>query len=97
MIKNVLFQINQEILKASKNNHNSSNVLQLSVLIVCKDLLRTFYKFLYLWFCDSSDQGKSAVTKLLLAILKVFLHENNCNYSSYRFVANSLSSLFSLS
>ena len=56
MIKNTLFQINQEILKASKNNHISPKVLQLSVFIVCKDLLGAFYKFLYLRFCDSSNQ-----------------------------------------
>ena len=46
-----------------------------------KDLLGAFYKLFYLQFCDSSDQLK----KQILAMWKIFLHENNRNYNSYKF------------
>ena len=45
--------------------------------IVGEDLLRRFYKMFYLQFCDSIDQWKNTVAKVL--------HENNRNYNSYRF------------
>ena len=28
---------------------------------------------------------KHCVAKVLLAVLEIFLHENNCNFNSYRF------------
>ena len=36
-----------------------------------------------LWF--KSSIKKHCVAKVLLAILEIFLHENNCNYNSYKF------------
>ena len=45
--------MNQEILKASKNNRNISKAF---VPIVGEDLLRAFYRLFYLQFCDSNNQ-----------------------------------------
>ena len=54
--------------------------------IVGKDLLRAFCSLFYLQFCDLSDHWKNTgVAKISLAIWKIFLHENNCNYDSHRF------------
>ena len=51
-------QINQEILKPSKNDCNSFST---NVSITGKNLLREFYSLFYLQFCDSSDQWKNPV------------------------------------
>ena len=56
-----------------------------NVPIMGEDLLRAFCRFFYLRFCDSKDQGKKCVAKILVEIWEVFLHENNCNYNSHRF------------
>ena len=56
-----------------------------NVSIVGVDLLRAFYRLFYLQFCDSSDQSKNSVAKVLLVIWEIFLHENNRNYNSYKF------------
>ena len=62
--------------------------------MVGKDLLRVFYRLFYLQFCDSSDQWKNTVWKVLLAIWEMFLHENNHSYNFLRLVANWLLSSF---
>ena len=39
--------------------------------------------FTVFWFKLSAN--KQCITKVLLAIWEIFLHENNCNYNSYKF------------
>ena len=54
--------------------------------IVGKDLLRAFYKLLYLRFCVSSDQWKRhRVAKTSQEIWERFLYEINRNYNFHKF------------
>ena len=85
MIKNTLpnKSENPESLKKYSQQFESFSS---NVSIIGGDLLRAFYVLFYLRFCGSSDQSKKhCVAKILLAIWGIFLHENNCNYNSYRF------------
>ena len=51
-------QINQEVLKASKNDHNNRKVLQ---LIWKQRFAKSILKFVLLQLCVSSDQWKNTV------------------------------------
>ena len=81
----ILGQINQKILKASKNNCNSSKDFQL----MCPQLARTCWGCSTGWFIYSfliqviSD--KTLCSKSFTSNLRIFLHENNRNYISFRF------------
>ena len=79
--KKIICQINCGILKASKNNRNSSKAL---VPIVGEDLLRAFYRLFYLQFCDSSDQWKDTAQQFE----RYFYMKINYNFYSfsYKFV-----------
>ena len=51
-----------------------------------EELMRAFYKLFYLrfWWFKGSEL-KRCVSKVLLEIWDIFLHENNRNYNCYRF------------
>ena len=76
MIKNTLPDKsgNSESLKKWSQQFESFST---NVPIVGKDFLRAFYRLFYLQFCDSNDQWKNTVAKVLLAIGKIFLNKNN--------------------
>ena len=77
-----MLQINQEILKASKNDHNSWKALQL-ICLYGKDLFRLFYKLLlFTVLCFKWSVKKNCVAKILLAIRDIFLYEVDRNFSS---------------
>ena len=79
----MLCQINQDILKAPKNNCNKWKAFQ--PMCQWDLLLRAYYSLFYLQFCDSNDQWKNTVARVLLAVWEIFLHENNHNYNSCRY------------
>ena len=54
------------------------------MVIVDKDLLRAFYRFIYSFVIQVISK-KHCVTKFLPAKREIFLHENNSNYNSYIF------------
>ena len=73
----ILCQINQEIVKASNNNRNSSEAFHL----MCPWLASVLFT---VWGIKWSVK-KPCIAKVLVPIWEIFLHENNCNYNSYRF------------
>ena len=84
-----LCQINQEIWKPQKKKKKIKSQqfknFSTNVPTVGEDLLRAFYRLFSLQFCDSSDQWKKKLAKVLLLIWEIFLHENNRNCNFYRF------------
>ena len=84
MIKNTLPD-KSRIPESLKNNRNSSKAFQLifhSWWGFAEGVLQVvlFTILLFKW-----SVKKHCVAKVLLAIWEIFLHENNCNYNSYRF------------
>ena len=77
----ILYQINQEILKASKNNRDCSKAFRLMCRAI-EGVLQVVL-FIVLWFKWSVQI--QCVAKVLLAIWKIFLHKSNRNYNFYRF------------
>ena len=80
----MLSQINQEILKASKNIRNFTKAFQL----IYQKLVRICWEcstgFIY-GFVIQVIREKTLSSNDLLAIWETFLHENNRNYNSYIF------------
>ena len=91
----ILRQINQEILKTSKNNCKFSKAFHL----MCHYLARICWEhsiqvFLFAVFWFKWSVKKHCVTKVLLAIWETILLENNRNYNSYRFSYKFVFTLF---
>ena len=97
-LKEIVEKSNKENLKIIKNTlpNKSRNPESLkkqlwqlessstNVHIVCEDLLRVFYKLFCLRSCDSSDQWKTLVAKILQGAWEKFLYENNHTHNSYK-------------
>ena len=56
-----------------------------NVLTVVEDLLKTFCKLRYSWFCVSGDQWKNTVYQRLYLLFESHFYENNSNFSCNRF------------
>ena len=80
-----MFQINKEILKASKNNHSSWRATQL----IHTQLARIWRRFervvLFKILCLKWPVKKYCAGKILQGISERFLYENDRDYNSYKF------------
>lgn len=79
-----IYQINQEILKASKTYHWKVEKLSKKytynyLRVFQKDFMRMGSKLDYLRLCVSSDQEKNSAAKASRIIWETFLYEQNCN------------------
>ena len=81
----ILCQINQEILKASRNNHRSWKALQLLCTWLEGFAEGILQVVLFTVLCFKWSVKKHCVTKILQGSWERFLYENSCKFNSYKF------------